>query len=168
MSSRATIQYAIKQDSGVDTRTEPSHLERDHSCVVREDRKARNGNTEWTVCLAPAAPCIVVWKTFAPGVFILVKGSTVDQHRCDEIDLASRETLMPGVLAVPAARRYRNANLRGEKFARFGNTLVSESSATPNHEAMVAPYWSSEIDGSHTPRPVTSSGPCNARVGKLP
>src|SRR5579864_1142614 len=35
---------------------------------------------------------------------------------------------------------YTNASFRGEKFPRFGNTFVSESSATPNQDARVAPY----------------------------
>src|SRR5579862_2954982 len=85
--------------------------------------------------------------------------------------LRSAPGITGGALYVRRRRRlprYRNASLRGVKFVRFGNTLVRASSPTPNHDAKVAPYWSSEMDGSHTPRPVTSSGPCNASVGKLP
>jgi hypothetical protein len=40
----------------------------------------------------------------------------------------------------PIGSCYTNASFRGEKFPRFGNTFVSESSATPNQDARVAPY----------------------------
>src|ERR1700739_3567718 len=63
---------------------------------------------------------------------------------------------------------YRNASFRGVNAARLGKTVASASSGTPNHDAKVAPYWSSEMLGSQTPRPLMSSGPFRARIGNLP
>src|ERR1700682_881583 len=40
--------------------------------------------------------------------------------------------------------------------------------ATPNHDASVAAYWSTEVDGIHLPLFPVSCGPPSARVGKVP
>ena len=59
-----------------------------------------------------------------------------------------------------------------EKLSLFGNTEPMSRSATPNHLASVAPYWSDALVGIQRPRPlftlfVVSSSEPGVSVGKI-
>jgi len=62
----------------------------------------------------------------------------------------------------------RNPIFFDAKFAKFGNTVESEVSGIPNHDANDAPYWSIDVVGIQRPRVSVSLGPPNANVGNAP
>jgi hypothetical protein len=66
------------------------------------------------------------------------------------------------------ARYPRKVNVFVVKLARLGKIPGRFAAGTPNHDASVAPYWSSAVVGIQRPLLATSLGPPSENTGSVP